>query len=133
MRVVMLPCSLGEDADKIAILTIKSERMRDPAQLENVRKELALVSPPFFAVVERSPPFDALFAKLKSVNEALWDIEDDIRGLEAKGDFGPEFVRLARAVYTTNDARAALKREINALLGSTLVEEKSYRGSARDE
>jgi hypothetical protein len=67
-----------------------------------------------------------LFAKLKQVNETLWDIEDDIRRHEARGDFGDSFVALARAVYRNNDERAALKGEINALLASDLREEKSY-------
>ena len=125
-RAVMVPCSYGEAADKITILTIKSERMHDAAQLENVRRELALLSDAFFATVARGAQFDALFTRLKTINEKLWTIEDDIRACEARGDFGPEFVRLARAVYRTNDERAQVKRELNALLGSTLVEEKSY-------
>ena len=125
MRALTIAVSYGEAADRIAILTIKSERMRDPAQLANVRKELALVAAAF--AVERTPALEALLAELKSVNERLWEIEDDIRGHEARGDFGPGFVALARAVYTTNDHRAALKRAIDELLGSDLREEKSYR------
>jgi hypothetical protein len=65
-------------------------------------------------------------AELKAVNEALWTIEDDIRACEARGDFGDGFVALARSVYRTNDRRAAIKREINVLCGSSIVEEKSY-------
>ncbi len=128
MRALAIPCSFGDAADRITILTIKSERMRDAAQLANVRKELAGISGAFHAAVARSPEFDALFAELKMVNEQLWDIEDAIRVCEARSDFGPEFIRLARSVYQTNDKRAALKREINTLLGSDLVEEKSYAG-----
>jgi hypothetical protein len=126
MRAVMAPLSFGEAADKITILTIKSERMRDAAQLANVRSELAALNDAFFAAVARAPAFDTLFAKLKAINETLWGIEDDIRGHEARGDFGAQFVALARAVYRNNDERARLKREINALLGSELREEKSY-------
>lgn len=128
MRVVLVPCSFGETADRIAILTIKSERMRDPAQLENVRRALAAVSAPFFAAVARGGEFDALFAALKAVNERLWDVEDKIRDCERRGDFGAGFVALARAVYTANDERAALKRALDTLLGSELREEKSYAG-----
>ncbi|MBT4865441.1 MAG: hypothetical protein HON53_10015, partial [Planctomycetaceae bacterium] len=69
---------------------------------------------------------DRLTAELKAVNEALWEIEDDIRDCERAQDFGPRFIELARSVYVTNDQRAALKREINDLLGSRIVEEKSY-------
>jgi Family of unknown function (DUF6165) len=118
--------SLGEAADKITILSIKSERIEDAAKLANVRRELALLSDAFFAQVARTPQFDALFAGLKAVNETLWQIEDDIRDCEARADFGAAFVRLARAVYKTNDERAALKRAIDDLLGSELKEEKSY-------
>jgi hypothetical protein len=126
MRALTVPVSFGEAADKITILSIKSERMRDPAQLENVRRELALLQARFFATVERSTAFDALFATLKSINETLWQIEDDIRDHEARGDFGTTFVTLARSVYRTNDERARTKRTIDALLGSELLEEKSY-------
>jgi hypothetical protein len=124
-----MPCSIGDAADRITILTIKSERISDAAKLANVRKELAELSGVFFAAVARTQEFDALFARLQRVNEQLWEIEDAIRLCESKGDFGLEFVRLARSVYQTNDVRAALKREINTLLGSDLVEEKSYTGS----
>jgi hypothetical protein len=129
MRALAIPSSLGDAADRITILSIKSERISDAAKLANVRRELSEISGAFFASIARSPEFDALFAQLKGVNEQLWDIEDAIRLCEAKGNFGPEFVRLARSVYQTNDARAAIKREINTLLGSDLVEEKSYAGS----
>ncbi len=126
MRPLATPSSFGDAADRITILAIKSERMRDPVKLANVRRELAEISEVFFAAVARTAEFDSLFERLKAVNERLWEIEDAIRLCEAKGDFGPEFVRLARSVYQTNDTRAAIKREINMLLGSDLVEEKSY-------
>ena len=128
MRALSLPCSLGDAADRITILTIKSERIGDAAKLRNVSRELGEISAVFFAAVSRTPEFDALFDRLKAVNGRLWEIEDAIRLCEAKGDFGAEFIRLARSVYRTNDDRAAIKREINTLLGSDLVEEKSYAG-----
>ena len=126
MRAVMIPCSFGEAADKITILRIKSERMTDPGQLANVRKELNLLATQFFAAVAAGAAIDALMAALKSVNETLWDVEDRLRAHEARGDFGPGFVALARAVYANNDERARIKRELNAILGSELTEEKSY-------
>lgn len=128
MRALTVPISYGEAADKITILTIKNEWMRDKVQLENVRKELAMLSETFFAMVSRTPEFDALFAALSDVNRKLWTVEDAIRLCEKDGDFGKEFVTLARSVYQLNDERARLKREINVLLGSDLIEEKSYRG-----
>jgi hypothetical protein len=127
MRAVTVPVSFGEAADKITILTIKSEWMRDTAQRENVAKELALLSQAFFATVSRTPEFDSLFDALTEVNRKLWTIEDAIRLCEKHGDFGKEFVTLARSVYQQNDERARIKRAINVLLGSELIEEKSYQ------
>jgi len=117
----------GELIDKITILEIKSERMDDPAKLENVRRELEILSAIRDTKLTASGGLDELAAKLKNVNEKLWVIEDDIRDCEAAGDFGETFIGLARAVYQTNDERARLKREINVLLGSEIIEEKSYK------
>ena len=117
----------GELIDKITILEIKSDRMDDPAKLENVRRELEILSATRDTKLTASGGLDELAAKLKNVNEKLWVIEDDIRDCEAAGDFGETFIGLARAVYQTNDERARLKREINVLLGSEIIEEKSYK------
>lgn len=134
MRAIHAPISYGEAADKITILTIKSERLADPEQRANVQKELDLLGRQFHAAVEGGAELETLIARLKSVNEALWQIEDDIRTHEARGDFGANFVRLAREVYLNNDERARIKREINLLLGSDLIEEKSYAGGdTRDD
>ncbi|WP_304073201.1 DUF6165 family protein [Maricaulis maris] len=116
----------GELIDKITILRIKSERIEDEAKLKNVRTELGILNETLAKDVPASDELSRLDAALQSVNEELWVIEDDIRDCERAGEFGPEFVRLARAVYVTNDKRAALKKEINLLLGSNIVEEKSY-------
>lgn len=125
---IVVPVSVGELLDKVAILRIKTARIRDPARLAHVRTELAALEGACGAV-PRSEALAALEAELQFVNEALWDIEDDIRAHDARGDFGPGFVALAQAVYRTNDRRAALKRAVNDLTGSGLVEEKSYGGS----
>ena len=123
----MVPVSWGEVIDKITILEIKSERLTDTRKIANVRKELDLLR----AIREREFPghanLAALAQKLKSVNETLWTVEDEIRDCERNKDFGPDFVELARSVYRTNDRRSALKRVINERAGSTIVEEKSYR------
>lgn len=129
---ILVETSLGEIADKITILEIKSDRIDDAAKLANVRRELATLSEAFAPVRSATlqsarAELDELIAALKSVNETLWQVEDDIRDCERLQDFGPKFVELARSVYRQNDQRAALKRQINALLGSRLVEEKSYR------
>ncbi|WP_366511512.1 DUF6165 family protein [Maricaulis sp.] len=116
----------GELIDKITILRIKSERIADEAKLKNVRTELDILNETLAKDVPASEELTRLDTALQAVNLELWVIEDDIRDCERNGDFGPEFIRLARAVYVTNDKRAALKKEINLLLGSNIVEEKSY-------
>ncbi|MEO1493850.1 MAG: DUF6165 family protein [Pseudomonadota bacterium] len=124
---VTIEIAPGELIDKITILKIKSERIENAEKVANVRVELETLSASRDAALPASEELTRLTAALKSVNEELWVIEDDIRDCERAGDFGPEFIRLARAVYKTNDRRAALKREINELLGSRLIEEKSYQ------
>jgi len=123
---VAAPISPGELIDKTTILQIKAERLTDPAKLRNVTAELEALRAAHERAVSPSPGLAALTAELRAVNEALWQIEDDIRLCERQQDFGPRFVELARSVYRTNDRRAELKRRINELLGSRLIEEKSY-------
>lgn len=123
---IEVPVSWGELVDKITILQIKSDRMRDEGKLSNVRKELALLTEKL-GENATIPEVKRLTAALYEVNGALWDIEDEIRDCENAGDFGEKFISLARSVYITNDRRAALKREVNSTLGSGLVEEKSYQ------
>jgi hypothetical protein len=119
--------SWGEVIDKITILEIKSDKLTAPDALANVRTELDLL-----AAVAREPlagneRLSDLKVRLQAVNQALWDIEDDIRDKEARQQFDEGFIALARSVYRRNDERAAIKRQINDLLGSGIVEEKSYR------
>lgn len=123
---IRIDVSPGELIDKLTILEIKRERMSDPAKLRNVGAEHALLTASLADAVAADPRLDALRAELKAINEKLWVVEDDLRDLERAKDFGPRFVELARAVYFTNDERAAVKRRINELLGSAIMEEKSY-------
>lgn len=123
---VTVQISPGELIDKITILQIKRERIGDPHKLANVQVELNLLQAAQADAVPPSPDLLDLMAQLKQVNEALWEIEDEIRICERDKDFGPRFVELARSVYHENDRRAALKRQINQMLGSTIVEEKAY-------
>lgn len=116
----------GELLDKLTILEIKRERIEDSQKLINVGLELDVLDQARRNNVPDSPELDALYADLKIINETLWVIEDDIRDCERDKDFGERFIELARAVYKTNDRRAATKRAINELLGSRIVEEKSY-------
>jgi hypothetical protein len=121
--------SPGELFDKITILQIKSERIRDAAKLKNVMSELAILEAARDRVVMPSDELSGLTAELRHVNEELWQIEDDLRQHERSGDFGPQFIELARSVYRLNDRRASVKRQINQTLGSRLMEEKSYQES----
>lgn len=123
---VEIAVSVGELVDKVTILEIKAERIGDPAKVANVGRELAVLRGSLDRLVAAEPGIASLKGELRRVNETLWQIEDDIRDCERSKDFGPRFVTLARSVYRTNDARAALKRAIDDLVGSELVEEKSY-------
>ena len=127
MKDILVPVSPGEMLDKITILEIKSERIDDPQKVANVRHELDLLNTVWSKAVENDATVVALKARMKSINEALWEIEDDIRDQERAKDFGVRFVELARAVYVTNDQRADAKKELNLYLGSDIVEEKSYQ------
>ncbi|HJR13873.1 MAG TPA: DUF6165 family protein [Rhodanobacteraceae bacterium] len=127
MSLISAPVSFGELIDKMTILEIKSERITDAAKLANVRDELQILDR-LWNTDEHSPTDIAPErAELKRINEALWEIEDEIRLKERDQTFDARFIELARAVYHTNDKRAAVKRAINLKLGSRLVEEKSYQ------
>lgn len=116
--------SVGELVDKVTILKIKSERIKDNTKLENVKKELIVLTN---SLAETSIKTDSNeFIELKKVNEELWEIEDKIRIKESKKEFDSEFIELARSVYFKNDVRAEIKKKINMLTGSDLVEEKEY-------
>ena len=123
---IRIEVGTGELIDKITILKIKSDRITDAGKLSNIRHELDALTREREANVPQSAELDRLEADLRAVNEALWVIEDDIRACAAKKDFGETFIALARSVYRENDKRAALKRQINDVTGSTIVEEKSY-------
>ena len=126
MAELLVPISPGELIDKITILEIKSARMTDAGKLRNVRTELALLNATWQASPYAAADIAAEWSGLRDVNRQLWDIEDRIRDKERDTTFDAEFIELARAVYVTNDERAALKKRINTQLGSTIVEEKSY-------
>jgi hypothetical protein len=123
--------SWGELIDKLTILEIKDRRLTSPQALANARRELAVLARAAQALQPRPSALDALQAALKSINETLWTIEDQIRAKEAARSFDREFIELARSVYLNNDRRARIKREINELLKSDLVEEKQYTSYSR--
>ena len=123
---ILVPTAPGELIDKLTILRLKEERIEDPAKVANVRVEKKALMQTADAHVPPSADLDALWEELYQINADLWVIEDDIRECEKAKNFGAEFIRLARAVYITNDRRADVKKKINLLLGSALIEEKSY-------
>jgi len=123
---ILIPASAGELIDKITILEIKLKNIVDPVKNRNVSIELEALSKCFEENIIQSNEIEELKTNLKQVNSALWNIEDDIRQCEQAGEFGEKFVELARSVYRQNDKRAALKKEINIMLGSSIIEEKSY-------
>ena len=126
MTTVTTEISIGELIDKITILDIKMARLDDPAQLTNVGTELEALCRTRDAQVAHSPDLEDMTAALKAVNEALWDIENSVRDHERRSVFDDQFIEQVRSVYRENDKRSALKRRINELTGSRIVEEKSY-------
>ena len=127
MRDILVPVSPGELLDKITILRIKAARISDAGKVANVRHELTLLEQTWRDSGATRVDLSAEEAALTHVNEKLWVIEDEIRDEERAKRFTEKFVELARAVYFTNDERAAIKKRVNTLLGSTIVEEKSYQ------
>jgi hypothetical protein len=123
----LIPISWGELIDKITILEIKQTHIKSPIALANIYKELSYLN----EIVENSTGVAELISDLKQqlldVNKRLWQVEDDIRDKELKQDFDIGFIELARRVYRLNDERAKLKKSINQVLNSELVEEKSYK------
>lgn len=125
-QVIHAPVSLGELIDKITILQIKSEKIKETKKLENIIKELNYLKSTCESCDYKSNDLDNLSNELKNINSILWETEDKIRDKEKDKLFDQEFIELARLVYITNDKRAAVKFKINTLFNSQIVEEKSY-------
>ncbi|MCW8870603.1 MAG: DUF6165 family protein [Proteobacteria bacterium] len=127
MSLISTPISVGELLDKVTILEIKQNKIKDAEKLKNVQHELSLLE----SICEQenllSDDLNKHKEALKNVNLKLWSIEDDIRIKEKKREFDDEFIQLARSVYFENDDRAAIKKQINLMTGSALIEEKSYQ------
>ncbi len=120
---MQIEVSNGEIIDKLTVIQIKLERIKDEAKLVNLRKEFEVLSQVASKIIETDSP---LYQSLYKVNCELWDIEDHIRDLERNKDFGEDFINTARSVYIKNDERSRIKREINLATSSSLIEEKSY-------
>ena len=126
---ISAPTTPGQLLDRMTILRIKVQRVRDEAKRTSVAAELRELTEIFDRHVTRFPQLAALEGELQKVNESLWEVEDDLRLCEAQKRFDARFVELARSVYQKNDLRFDIKRRIDQLLGSTMVEEKVYQAS----
>ena len=123
---IQISISIGELIDKITILKIKKKFIKLKDKLLNVDKELNILEPILKIDKINSPKIQKLTEQLYEINLKLWEIEDKLREKERMSDFDEEFISLARSVYFTNDKRAEIKKDINIISGSQLVEEKSY-------
>ena len=123
---IKVEISVGELLDKMTILQIKAERIKDASKLENIKKELRVLQSQWKDSPYARDNLDEKITSLKEVNETLWEIEDKIRNKEKQQIFDEEFITLARSVYISNDRRAEIKHIINSQTGSALIEEKSY-------
>lgn len=127
MNQILIPISPGELLDKITILEIKSERIESVEKKANVNKELTMLNKVWADAVTEDEAIKAMRLEMKTINETLWVIEDDVRDEEKDKRFETRFIELARSVYVTNDQRADVKKRINLYLKSDIVEEKSYQ------
>lgn len=125
---MQIEVSIGEFLDKISILELKLLKITDESKLVNVKREFYYLNPFCTELLEtHGDELKSLYLKLSRINGDLWVIEDKLRELEAEKQFDEEFIELARSVYFTNDKRAEVKKDINLLTGSELIEEKSYK------
>ena len=122
---MIIEISIGEAFDRLTILKIKSEKIKDESKLANVMKEYFYLQNLLNEELEVNEENED-FKRLLEINEKLWEVEDLLREFEAKQSFGFEFIELARCVYVLNDERAKVKKEINLAYGSEFIEEKSY-------
>ena len=123
---ILSEISAGELLDKISILEIKLEKVKDKTNLEEINKEYKILKEVQDSNIETTEKLKALFNDIKEINLNLWDIEDRLRICEKNKDFGQSFIELARLVYLNNDKRSKIKSEINKILGSNIKEIKQY-------
>ena len=126
MSKILTEISAGELLDKVSILEIKLNKIKDPTLLDKVKNEYEILSKTKNQSVNFSKELNNLYKNLKEANEKLWKIEDEIRLCEKNSDFKDKFIKLARNVYLTNDKRSKTKLEINKILGSNIQEVKQY-------
>ncbi|MCI0542515.1 DUF6165 family protein [bacterium] len=125
-NIILAEISPGELLDKVTVLQIKKERIKDPAKLQNITRELEILQKTCDEYVPKTDQMRKLTASLKEMNEIIWDQSDAIRILDMKKEYGEKFVQISLDIHHSNDKRAAIKKEINLLLESNIIEEKSY-------
>ena len=126
MDKILTEISAGELLDKISILEIKIEKIKNPELKKQAKKEFEILNSNKEKSIKMTPDIEKLYLKLKETNLKLWKIEDEIRACESNSDFKENFVKLARSVYFNNDTRSSLKLSINQKLGSNIIEVKEY-------
>ena len=126
MSKILTEISAGELMDKLSILEIKLDKIKDPALLQEIKKEYEAINEAKNKNINSSDEINFLYIDLKKINEQLWEIEDKIRLCEKNSDFKDKFIQLARDVYFKNDKRSKIKSEINKILGSNIKEVKQY-------
>ena len=126
MNKILIEVSVGELLDKISILEIKKDKIKDPDKLEYILNEHKILKEEYNNNIKSTTELNRLFQSLKVINSRLWTIEDDKRKCEKEKDFGKNFIKLSRDVHILNDNRAKIKLEINNLTGSKIKEIKEY-------
>ncbi len=126
MNKIIVEVSIGELFDKISILEIKKEKIKDPEKLKYISDEHSILKNQLDKNIKNDEKLDKLFQSLKKINSKLWIIEDDKRQCEKEKDFGEKFIKLSRDVHFLNDDRAKIKLEINNYTGSKIKEIKEY-------
>ena len=126
MSKILTEISAGELLDKLSILEIKLNKIKNPALLQEIKKDYNIINEAKNKNINSSNVINVLYKDLKKINEQLWEIEDKIRLCEKNSDFKGKFIQLARDVYLTNDKRSKIKLEINKILGSNIQEVKQY-------
>lgn len=123
-KLMKIEVSNGEIVDKLTIIEIKLKHIKDSEKRKNLQNEYEVLDAAVAQIIKKDHEY---YKELLKINQELWDIEDTCRDLERAKDFGAEFIKTTRSVYFTNDKRSAVKKQINELTGSNLVEEKSYQ------
>ena len=126
MNKILVEVSVGELLDKISILEIKKEKIKDPESLKFIEKEYLILKEQLNDNIKQNEKLDKLFQSLKKINMTLWGMEDEKRSYEKDSDFGDKFIKVSRNIHFLNDDRSKVKLEMNKITGSLIREIKQY-------